>query len=163
MKIRKWVEWLVVFSLLGIITVYTFFSIGVPSMRLVSAYSEEPRNFYYNNWMEINLAGMLNLLYNNDFEITKMNHTFNEIVGEYEFTRTEEAFVVNVTGFKDYSYRECDVLRKLMEHPEILARFPEIDDEDSNIPMWRLNGVNCLHTQGGGIATALGISSGGVS
>ena len=108
----------------------------------------------------IGIILLLNIVYAKDVKILDF-HSDNHIVDlnemifllyntDFSYSEQQNVYVINITRLKNYTYRKCIVLRFLREHPEILARFPEIDDADSNIPMWKIDGINCLNTQGGG-------------
>jgi len=90
---------------------------------------------------------MINLLHYTDFEYAEEVIWIHSPDGQSFFE--QNVYAVNILREKNYTYRKCLVLIFLRKHPEILARFPEIDDEDSNIPMWKIDGINCLNTQGG--------------
>lgn len=91
------------------------------------------KNFYFENGEEINLTMMEWLLYNADFSIAL----------------SEDEYFVKIANANNKTNKPCLILRFLRKHPEILLRFPEIEGRDDNANTWRIDGVDCLKTQGG--------------
>jgi len=118
-------------------------------VSIVSSYTPS-KNFYLETGEKINSTTMEWLLYNTDLSVILMkNHTFTKVVGEFELSWTEEAYLVSIIGINNKTHKPCIILRFLREHPEILLKFPELEATNDNIATWRIDGVNCLKTSGG--------------
>lgn len=146
---KKWFKWGIVFSFL---LVWTLF-VGVDK----SQYLKEEIVIGVNAWVK-NDAPVLDFALDGRVLSYKQ---FKEVLmtSDFQYKQDDLIYSIELLKFSNNTYKKCKVIGFLRAHPEIIARFPELEDE-FNINWFSFDGISCLHTAGGrtGIFTGGGIS-----